>query len=216
MELLRATRSCSSAGALHRQPPLAALCRQELRADGRLRRGCSAPARSWTIGCFIIHCSGTSTGTRITQCCNKTCQRLAKLWESSDLALVGGLEQDAGRSLFYPPTTRLQTGGEQKLGTKTGNLRLPGDRVQAGDIWSPGHLQCQGQLQPCLGKRGSSVRFSDGHKCSTAKPNSPAKFEPPILRRSVQQFLASLSFVQTQNLFGHSVHELQEMPWMCQ
>lgn len=55
----------------------------ELGADGRLRGGCSALASSWTIGCFITHCSGTSTGTRITQCCNKTCQRLAKLWESS-------------------------------------------------------------------------------------------------------------------------------------
>lgn len=63
--------------------PSGTAVRAALRADGRLRRGCSAPASSWTIGCFIIHCSGTSRGTKITQCCNKTCQGLAKLWESS-------------------------------------------------------------------------------------------------------------------------------------
>lgn len=100
------------------------LCRQELRADGRLRRGCSAPASSWTIGCFITHCSGTSTGTRITQCCNKTCQGLAKLWESSALALVGGLKQDTGRALVYPPSS--------PYGSKPGESRNWGQKL---GIW---------------------------------------------------------------------------------
>lgn len=81
MELLRGTRSCSSAAAaLHRQP---------LRQPGRQEPGgWAAPGdaplpRLLHNSLFHHPCSGTGRGTRSTQCCNKTCQSLAKLWESS-------------------------------------------------------------------------------------------------------------------------------------
>lgn len=133
---------------------------------------------SLTIACFIIYCSGTSSGRRITQRCNKknlptSCQALGKL----SLALVGGLKQDPGRSVFHPPSFPLP-----RMTPNRARASLCRNRLQKMGIWGfPGSVSKQAASDPqatppapraaaalpwaC--KRGRSARLSAGHVRTT-------------------------------------------------